>query len=158
MIKILLLNLCDAVGVVTARDGLQRLVRLWLGGTLTQIGVSDLWAALGRPDPNTNIFKTGFKVTVGLGMAVFYALVFEPRIPGSTMPKGLAYALFAWVLNAFVVLPLSGEGIAGARLLTVLGMMCLAIAHTAFFIILAYVYAALQGTLKRPALARADLR
>jgi hypothetical protein len=96
MINILLLNLCDAVGVVTARGGLQRLVRLWLGGTLTQIGVSDLWAALGLPDPNTNIFKTGFKVTVGLGMAVFYALVFEPRIPGSTMPKGLAYALFAW--------------------------------------------------------------
>jgi hypothetical protein len=40
------------------------------------------------------------------------------------------------VLNAFVVLPLLGEGIAGARLLTVLGMMGFAIAHTAFFIIL----------------------
>ena len=83
-------------------------------------------------------------------MAVFYALVIDRQIPGSTLLKGLGYALFVWLLNAFVVLPLLGEGIAGARLLTVLGMVCFALAHTAFFIILAYLYAALDGTLKFP--------
>ena len=156
-INILLLNLCDFLGIVTARGGLQRLVRLWLGGPMTQIGVSELWAALGLPGPDTNIFRTGFKVTVGLGMALFYAFVVEALIRG-TMLKALAYALFVWVLNAFVVLPLLGEGIAGTRVLTAFGMVCFAIAHTAFFIILAYVYAALQATPKRPALARAEIK
>ena len=47
-INIWLLDLCDAAGIVTARGGLQRLVKLWLGGPMTQLGVADLWAALGR--------------------------------------------------------------------------------------------------------------
>ena len=157
-INIWLLDLCDAAGIVTARGGLQRLVKLWLARPTTQLGVADLWAVLGLPGPDTNVFKTGFKVTVGLGMAVFYALVIDRQIPGSTLLKGLGYALFVWLLNAFVVLPLLGEGIAGARLLTVLGMVCFALAHTAFFIILAYLYAALDGTLKFPTSARAASR
>jgi hypothetical protein len=142
-INILLLNLCDAVGIVTARGGLQRLVRLWLGGPLTQIGVADLWAIAGLPGPDTAIFRTGFKVSVGLGMAVFYALVVDPLVAGATLLKALGYALLVWLLNAFVVLPLLGEGIAGTRLLTVLGMVCFAGAHTVFFVVLAYIYAGL---------------
>jgi hypothetical protein len=139
-INILLLNLCDAAGIVTARGGLQRLVRLWLGGPLTRAGVNEIWAAIGLPGPDTPTFRTGFKVAVGLGMALFYALVWERWGRGGTMTKGLGYALFAWALNAFVVLPLLGEGIAGARLLTPLGMACFAVCHTVFFIVVAYVY------------------
>jgi hypothetical protein len=142
-INILLLNLCDALGIVTARGGLQRLVRLWLGGPLTELGVADLWAAAGLPGPDTAIFRTGFKVSVGLGMAVFYALIVDPLIGSGALVKGLAYALFVWVINAFVVLPLLGEGIAGTRLLTVLGIVSFAGAHTVFFLILAYLYAGL---------------
>ena len=153
-INILLLNLCDAYGIVTARGGLQRLVRLWLGGPMTQLGVADLWAAAGLPGPDTSIFRTGFKVSVGLGMAVFYALVFERLLGGGTLVKGLIYALLVWLINAFVVLPLLGEGIAGLNLLTTLGVTCFALAHTAFFIALAYTYAALQGTQPQPGLAR----
>jgi len=144
-INILLLNICDAFGIVTARGGLQRLVRLWLGGPLTQIGVADVWAATGLPGPDTAIFRTGFKVSVGLGMAVFYALVVDPFMGGGALLKGLVYALFVWLINAFVVLPLLGEGIAGARLLTALGMVSFAAAHTVFFVVLAYLYAGLVG-------------
>jgi hypothetical protein len=152
-INILLLNLCDAAGIVTARGGLQRLVRMWMGGPLTQIGVADLWAAAGLPGPDTALFRNGFKISVGLAMAVFYALVFEPLVARlSTLMKGLAYALFAWVINAVVVLPLLDEGIAGARLLTALGMICFALAHTAFYLALAYIYAWLgAGAARRQA-------
>ena len=148
-INILLLNLCDAVGIVTARGGLQRLVRLWLGGPLTQIGVAELWTGAGLPGPDTAFFRTGFKVSVGLAMAVFYPLVFEPLVAGGTLLKGLAYSLFAWVINAFVVLPLLGEGIAGAKLLTVGGMAAFAAAHTVFFIVLAYLYAGLSAGMRK---------
>ena len=144
-INILLLNLCDAAGIVTARGGLQRLVRLWLGGPLTQIGVADIWAGVGLPGPDTAFFRTGFKVSVGLGMAVFYALVFDPLMQRGPLLQGLAYALLVWLTNAFVVLPLLGEGIAGANLLTFGGMAAFAAAHTVFFIVLAYIYAGLSG-------------
>jgi hypothetical protein len=148
-INILLLNLCDAYGIVTARGGLQRLVRIWLGGPMTQLGIAEAWAAAGLPGPDTSIFRTGFKVSVGLGMAVFYALIFERLVGRGPLLKGLVYALLAWLINAFVVLPLLGEGIAGAKLLTMFGMTCFALAHTAFFIVLAYIYAALQAAPQR---------
>jgi len=148
-INIGLLNLCDAAGIVTARGGLQRLVRMWLGGPLTQIGIADLWAAAGMPGPDTAIFRNGFKISVGLAMAVFYALLVEPLLATGTLVKGLAYALFAWLINALVVLPLLGEGIAGAKVLTPLGMTCFAAAHTAFYIVLAYLYDGLVGGAKR---------
>ena len=139
-INILLLNLADALGIVTARGGLQRLVKLWVTAPITRSGIGEIWGGLGLPGPDSAVFRTGFKVCVGLGMAIFYALVLETRLPGGTLSKGLAYALFAWLLNAFAVLPLLGEGIAGSRVLTVFGMLWFAVAHTVFFIAVAVIY------------------
>lgn len=144
-INIFLLNLADRFGVVTARGGLQRLVKLWLAGPVTQSGIGGFWVAVGLPGPDTAIFKTGFKVAVGLGMALFYAVALEPRITGSALSKGLAYAVLVWLLNALIVLPLLGEGPAGSRVLTPLGMIFFALAHTAFFVVLALVYEALRS-------------
>jgi hypothetical protein len=143
-VNILVLELFDGLGIVTARGGLQRLVRLWLTPPIVRSGLGDAWLALGLPHPDSALFRTGFKVAVGLAMAVFYALAVEPWMPGRVLAKGLAYALFAWLLNALVVLPLLGEGVAGARLLTALGMTCFAIAHTIFFVILAGLYGRLR--------------
>ena len=50
-------------------------------------------------------------------MALFYAYVLEPILPGKPLVKGLIDALIAWLLNALVVLPAIGEGIAGSRYL-----------------------------------------
>ena len=77
-----------------------------------------------------------FKVAAGLMVALVYAAI-EPALPGRWWAKGLFYALLVWLLNAPVVLPLLGEGFAGARSLTSIGMITFALAHIAFFLVLA---------------------
>ena len=146
-VNILLLRLADGLGIATAGGGLQRLVKLWIAIPVTRSGVGELWASLGLPGPDTTTFKMGFKVTVGLAMALFYALALEPRLAGNALAKGLVYAVFAWALNAFIVLPLLGNGIAGWHELTAFGMVCFAVAHTAFFITLALGYEMLRRRL-----------
>ena len=139
-INILLLNLADVLGIVTARGGLQRLVRMWVSAPIVRSGIGELWLALGLPGPDTAVFRTGFKVCVGLGMAIFYAFVVAPNLTGGVLKKSLLYALVIWLINAFVVLPLLGEGIAGARVLSIVGMAWFAAAHTAFFILVAFIF------------------
>ncbi len=145
--NILVLDAFDAAGIVTARGGLQKLVRTWLSSPLTASGLSHAWSSAGLPGPDTPVFKTGFKVTVGLLMALAYALLFEPTLRGGFLRKGLVAAVPFWLLNACVVLPLLGEGIAGARTLAVGGFLSYAFAHTVFFIVLAWAYGILKGRL-----------
>jgi hypothetical protein len=45
-----------------------------------------------------------------------------------------------WLLNAAVVLPLTGEGLAGSVHLSLAGMTWFAAAHTVFFVLLAVLY------------------
>jgi hypothetical protein len=52
----------------------------------------------------------------------------------------LVYAGVPWLLNAVIVLPLIGEGFAGARHLDAAGMVGFAAAHTVFFVLLAVLY------------------
>jgi hypothetical protein len=47
-------------------------------------------------------------------------------------------------LNAFAVLPATGEGIAGIAHLTLAGIVWYAVAHGLFFMILALLYGALR--------------
>lgn len=129
----------DALGIVTARGGFQRLVKLWLGPVLETIGIGSAWRAWALPDPGGAVFMVGFKIVVGLGMALAYAAVVG-RLPGRTLVKGLWAAAGIWLLNAGLVLPLLNEGFAGARSLTALGITVFALAHTAFFVVLALVY------------------
>jgi hypothetical protein len=74
-------------------------------------------------------------------MALFYAYVVEPLLPGTALMKGLLYALAVWLANAFIVLPWIGEGIAGSANLDAGGMIYFAFAHTVFFVLLALLYA-----------------
>jgi hypothetical protein len=77
-------------------------------------------------------------------MAIAYAFALEPRLPGRPLFKGLIYAVAVWLLNAFVVLPATGEGIAGVAHLTFAGIAWFAAAHTLFFAIMAVLYAAFR--------------
>lgn len=129
----------DALGIVTARGGFQRLVKIWLGPLLTDAGIYRTWTTAGLPDPATATFMIGFKIAVGLGFALLYAVI-EPFLPGRPIVKGLIYAALVWVINAALVLPLLGEGFAGTRSLTPLGIGTFAFAHTAFFVVLALLY------------------
>lgn len=147
VLNILVLDAFDAAGIITARGGLQKLVRGWLSPPLITSGISHAWSSAGLPGPDTLVFKTGFKVTVGLFMALAYALLFEPMLRGGFLRKGLVAAVPFWLLNACVVLPLLGEGIAGVRTLTAGGLLSYALAHTLFFVVLAWAYDTLKGRL-----------
>jgi hypothetical protein len=145
IVNTLALKAADLVSLATARGGLLRLLSSWSAPLLGQIGISSAWLSLGLPDVTSPVFQTGFHLAVGVMMAMFYAYVVEPLAPTrSDLLKGAAYALVVWLLNAFVVLPATGEGIAGAAHLTLAGMLWYAAAHSLFFVLLALLYGALR--------------
>ncbi|MFG1463875.1 hypothetical protein V5F77_13355 [Xanthobacter sp. DSM 24535] len=135
-VNFLLLGLADRLGIVTARGGFQRLTKLWTGPALHRFGVDRAWTALHLPDPGGALFMHGFKIAVGLAMALIYLWI-KPLLPGSALEKGLLYALLVWLVNAAIVLPALGQGFAGADTLSAVGILAFAIAHTAFFLVLA---------------------
>jgi hypothetical protein len=73
----------------------------------------------------------GFHLGLGIVVALVYAYVLEPRAPRRRRPeRGALYAIAVWLLNAFVVLPATGEGFAGSAHLTLAGITWFAAAHT----------------------------
>jgi hypothetical protein len=97
------------------------------------------------PAPAGAVFQTGFHFVVGLAMALFYALVLEPWIRAPSWLRGVLFATAVWLINAFIVLPSIGEGIAGSRNLTLAGMVWFAAAHTLFFLVLGTLFDRLQS-------------
>jgi hypothetical protein len=139
------LKAADWVPLATAKGGRRRLLSLWLLPFLQRIALASAWSSLGLPNAASPLFQTGFHLLVGVLMAIFYAYLIEPLLPAGDLFKGLAYGVAVWLLNAFVVLPATGEGIAGVVHLRPVGMIWYAAAHTLFFVILALLY----GVLKR---------
>lgn len=115
----------DLFSLQTGRGGLLRLLTIAIGGTL--------------PTPGP-YFLGGFRVFMGLLFALFYAFVLARTLPGPSWVRGLLYATLVWVANAAVILPLAGEGFAGIRYLTPLGVAWFAVAHTLYFVVLAVLY------------------
>ena len=70
-------------------------------------------------------------------MALVYAYLLEPALPGGGAQKGALYAIAVWLLNAFVVPPATGDGFAGSAHLALAGITWFAAAHTLFFMVLA---------------------
>jgi hypothetical protein len=143
IINTLALKAADFVPLATAKGGLLRLLSSWFGPLLDQTGVGSAWSSIGLPGIASPVFQTGFHLAVGLMMAIFYACLVEPFLPIRDVFKGAAYALAVWLLNAFAVLPATGEGIAGTAHLTLAGIVWYAVAHSLFFVILALLYGAL---------------
>jgi hypothetical protein len=97
------------------------------------------------PDPAGAVFRTSFHIVIGLAMALFYAYALEPWMRVPTWLGGVLFATAVWLINAFIVLPTIGEGIAGSRSLTLSGMAWFALAHTLFFLVLAILFDRLQS-------------
>jgi hypothetical protein len=121
----------DLVPLATARGGLLRLLVMLSGDAF--------------PIPAGGAFQTGFHIVVGLAMALFYALVLEPMLRGPSWLRGLIYAAAAWLANAAIVLPATGEGFAGSHHLSLAGMVWFGAAHSLFFVVLAVLYERLRG-------------
>jgi hypothetical protein len=136
-----LLEGADAIGFTTARGGLLRLLKDLAAQLAPHLDLADTWNNVLAPATTGDSFRNLFHIVVGLLMALFYAYVLEPILPGKSLVKGLVYAAIVWLLNAFVVLPAIGEGIAGSRYLGLAGMTGFAVIHTVFFVLLALLYA-----------------
>jgi hypothetical protein len=136
----LALKAADLISLPTAHGGLLRLITLGFSGVLQQSGISSAWIQMGAPAPNSPTFQIGFHIFVGLVMSIFYAFVLEPLIPWGATVKGLAYATGLWLINAMIILPVTGEGFAGTANLSVAGILWFAVAHALFYMMLAYGY------------------
>jgi hypothetical protein len=135
----------DALGLKTAHGGLLRLLEDVADGIAIRLGLAAWWGRAIVPLVTNGHFEFFFHVFVGLLMALFYAYVVEPASIGRPWVKGLICAVAVWMLNAIIVLPLIGEGLAGSRHLSGAGMIGFAAAHTIFFVLLAVLYAPLRN-------------
>jgi hypothetical protein len=129
-----LLSLANVAGISTSHGGLFRLFT----AIITRLG----WS-LSLIDGRGNFplpLKPYFHIATGLAMAIAYALMIEPKLPGRAFFKGLAYGTVVWCFNAFLVLPLTGEGLAGSHNLNAVGLIVFAVAHMSFFLALSMVY------------------
>jgi hypothetical protein len=144
ILNTLALKAADLISLPTARGGLLRLVILGFSGVLQQSGISSAWTQMGAPAPNSPTFQVGFHIFVGLVMSIFYAFVLEPLTPWGATVKGIAYAIGLWLINAIIILPVTGEGFAGMANLSVAGISWFAAAHTFFCLMLAYGFELLE--------------
>jgi hypothetical protein len=116
----------DHLHIMTARGGLLKLLMRLIGSPT--LPITTTWG-----------FQQFFHIIVGIAMGAGYA-VLVGDIRASPTTKGLLVATVVWLANACIVLPLIGQGLAGSRVLTVIGMLTFVIAHTVFFLILAQIY------------------
>jgi len=92
--------------VVSVETGAAGTVRLWLHN-LTHNQLIDA----GRSDV---FVTTAIYVLGGLGWAILYAVVAEPRLVGPGWLQGLVFAVVPAVLSVIVFLPLVGGGVFGS--------------------------------------------
>jgi hypothetical protein len=134
-----LLSFASAAGISTSHGGLFRL--------FTSI-ISRLGWSLRLIDGRSNLPLSPqaiFHIVTGLAMAIAYALMIEPKLPGRAYFKGLASGTAIWCFNALLVLPLTGEGLAGSRNLNTVGLIVFAVAHMSFFLALSVLYEVLRA-------------
>ena len=123
-------------GIATAHGGLLKFCETLLFHLMHLAGLEHTafeW-------PSGAFGKTVFHVAVGYLMAFVYGVWLAHILKGSPLKKGLSYGAALWALNALVVLPLVGEGIAGTNEIGTIGVASFALIHTSFFVILALVY------------------
>jgi|SRR5215471_1527338 len=132
-----LLSIADVAHISTGQGGLLRLFATMIQRLAVSLRLTDDLSNLPLPSPAI------FHIVTGLAMAVAYALMIEPRLPGRPFSKGLVYGTVVWCINAFLVLPLAGEGIAGSRNVDTVGLIVFAVAHMTFFLALSMLYGAL---------------
>lgn len=136
LINSAMLLVADRSGLTTARGGLLKLLTSWLIPAIEQSGHAPLALWIGSV-ARTYAFQSGFHIVVGLFMACLFVKVAADFLENDAWRAALLAALVVWLVNALIILPALGEGVAGQRSLTLIGILYFAVAHTAFFLILA---------------------
>ena len=133
--NIALLSIASTARISTAQGGLFLLFTKIIHRVAPSRSFMDGWKIFAPP-----VSQAVFHIVTGLVMAIFYAVVLEPKLPGRPFFKGVAYGMAIWFLNAFLVLPLTDEGIAGSRHINTVGLIAFALAHMSFFLVLSVLY------------------
>jgi hypothetical protein len=88
--NIALLSIASAAGIRTAHGDLFLLFTEIFHRIAPSRSFMDGWKIIAPP-----VSKAAFHITTGLVMAVFYALVLAPKLPGRPFFKGVAYGTAA---------------------------------------------------------------
>ncbi|TKT84746.1 hypothetical protein [Dyadobacter frigoris] len=88
----------------------------------------------------TTSFWLIFHYLTGFAMVALYVYILEPWLPYKGCQKGSVFSLVPWLINAFIVLPLLGQGIAGLQALPLSGIIYFFIANWLFAIVLGILY------------------
>lgn len=135
IVNMAMLAVADKFGLVTARGGLLKLASNFLVAQMSQYGEAQ--AASWLIDfTGTPVFQAAFHFVVGLLMAVVFVKFAGGYLERYAWSAGFIAATFVWIINAAVILPLLGEGVAGSHAISPAGIIYFAVAHTAFFILL----------------------
>jgi hypothetical protein len=78
-------------------------------------------------------------------MGIVYAFALGSLAVRRPWLCGLAVGAAVWAIKALIVLPVTGEGFAGTRHLTLLGLGWFAAAHFLYFFSLTLAYAGLRA-------------
>jgi predicted membrane channel-forming protein YqfA (hemolysin III family) len=96
--NIALLSIASAADIRTAYGGLFFLFTRIIHRVAPSRSFMDGWRIFAP-----HVSQAVFHIVTGLGMAIFFALVLEPKLPGRPFFKGAAYGTAIWFLNAFLV-------------------------------------------------------
>ncbi len=101
----------ESTGIQTGTAGLSKLVVAINNAALGTAGLSfRLPEKLGQPGQEI------FHSAMGMVMAVIFAWIFFPRLPGRPVIRGLIFSLLPWLMQSLVVAPYMGFGFFGAGL------------------------------------------
>jgi hypothetical protein len=135
-----MLEAADWIPLITARGGLLKL-KIYFASPLESLGVADFWAAFA----SSRCRHAGLQDRVSHPRQADHSgsLRFRTRAHslGTSAGQGPRLRAPRLARQCLIVLPWIGEGIAGRRYLSAAGMIYFAAAHTAFFALLALLYA-----------------
>jgi hypothetical protein len=92
IINTVLLKIAAPLGIQAESGGLLRLTTQTFAPLITQSGIGEAWTRAGLPPTDSVVFWLGFHLATGLGMALLYAFVCEPFLPGNGLLKGSLFA------------------------------------------------------------------
>jgi hypothetical protein len=144
-INMAMLAALGAAGIRTAHGGLLRLFVVGLIRVTPFLGINSTSPTeLQRLLFAAAWFQEGFHIVMGLLIAVVYVCFLEPRCGSSPLLRGVLYGSATWLLNALIVLPAIGDGIAGQYHLSAAGIGGFAVAHMSYFLALSLLTSSLR--------------